>query len=58
MIVKWKLPTYLRQDMVRDFLLRDHDSPRPYLYRLRVSEACLLHRDDIDFRRRTIASGE
>jgi integrase len=51
MIVKWNLPTYLRQDQVRAFfsVIR---SPRDrvlfatiYLYGLRVSEACLLQRD-------------
>jgi len=58
--VKWKLPLYLRQDMVHDFFSAIA-SPRDkalfslvYLYGLRVSEVCLLHRDDIDFRRRAI----
>jgi integrase len=60
MIVKWKLPTYLPQDMVRDFFSAITSSRDKalfsliYLYGLRVSEACLLHRDDIDLRRRTI----
>jgi integrase/recombinase XerC len=60
MIVKWKLPTYLRQDQVHDFfsvitsLRYKALFSTTYLYGLRVSEACLLHRDDIDLRRRTI----
>ena len=60
MIVKWKLPTHLRQDMVRNFfsvITSTRDKALfslIYLYGLRVSEACLLHRDDIDLRRRTI----
>ncbi len=60
MIVKWNLPRYLRQDQVRAFfsVIRN---PRDkalfttiYLYGLRVSEACLLQREDLDFERRTI----
>ena len=60
MIVKWNLPKYLRQDQVRAFfsVIRN---PRDkalfttiYLYGLRVSEACLLQREDLDFERRTI----
>jgi integrase/recombinase XerC len=60
MIVNWNLPKYLRQDQVRAFfsVIRN---PRDkalfttiYLYGLRVSEACLLQREDLDFERRTI----
>jgi integrase len=59
-IVKWKLPSYLRQDQVRLFF-SVITSPRDkalfttiYLYGLRVSEARLLQREDIDLDRRTI----
>jgi integrase len=60
MIVKWTLPSYLRQDQVRVFFSAI-TSPRDkalfltiYLYGLRVSEACLLQREDIDLERGTI----
>ena len=60
MIVKWTLPSYLRQDQVRAFF-SVITNPRDkalfttiYLYGLRVSEACLLQREDIDLERRTI----
>ncbi len=60
MIVKWTLPSYLRQDQVRAFFSAI-TSPRDkalfttiYLYGLRVSEACLLQREDVDLERRTI----
>jgi integrase len=59
-IVKWKLPTYLRQDRVKAFFsvvtsLRDKALfSTIYLYGLRVSEACLLQRDDVDLERHTI----
>jgi site-specific recombinase XerD len=49
--VKWKLPIYLRQDQVRDFfsvITSTRDKAlfsTIYLYGLRVSEACLLHRE-------------
>jgi integrase len=59
-IVKWKLPSYLRQDQVRAFF-SVITNPRDkalfttiYLYGLRVSEACLLQREDVDLERRTI----
>jgi integrase len=60
MIVKWTLPSYLRQDQVRVFFSAI-TSPSDkalfltvYLYGLRVSEACLLQREDIDLERGTI----
>jgi integrase len=59
-IVKWKLPSYLRQDQVRAFfsvITRPRDKAlftTIYLYGLRVSEACLLQREDVDLERRTI----
>ena len=60
MIVKWTLPSYLRQDQVRVFFSAI-TSPRDkalfltiYLYGLRVSEVCLLQREDIDLERGTI----
>jgi integrase len=60
MIVKWTLPSYLRQDQVRVFFSAI-TSPRDkalfltvYLYGLRVSEAYLLQREDIDLERGTI----
>jgi integrase len=49
-IVRWKLPSYLRQNQVRVFFsvitsLRDKALfTTIYLYGLRVSEACLLRR--------------
>jgi integrase len=59
-IVKWKLPSYLRQDQVRAFF-SVVTNPRDkalfitiYLYGLKVSEACLLQREDVDLERRTI----
>jgi integrase len=59
-IVKWKLPTYLRQDQVKAFFSVVTSSRDKalfstiYLYGLRVSEACLLQRDDVDLERHTI----
>jgi integrase len=59
-IVKWSFPAYLTQREVRR-LFSVIRSPRDralfltiYLYGLRVSEACLLQREDIDFERRRI----
>ena len=60
MIVKWNLPTYLTQAQVGAFFsvtrsLRDKALfASIYLYGLRVSEACLLQREDVDLERRTI----
>ncbi len=60
MIVKWTLPSYLRQDQVRTFfsvITSSRDKAlftTIYLYGLRVSEACLLQRDDVDLERRRI----
>jgi integrase len=59
-IVKWNLPTYLTQVQVGAFFsvtrsLRDKALfATIYLYGLRVSEACLLQREDIDLERGTI----
>jgi type 1 fimbriae regulatory protein FimB len=59
-IVKWKLPSYLRQDQVKAFFSVVTSSRDKalfltiYLYGLRVSEACLLQREDVDLERRTI----
>jgi integrase len=59
-IVKWNLPTYLTQVQVGAFFSVTRSGRDKalfatiYLYGLRVSEACLLQREDVDLERRTI----